>query len=205
MAYFTNYAFVDPSLPDTWGAKFWDTLQVIAAGYPENPTEEKREQFKIFFDSLVFVLPCEECKQHYSEVLERKPLNDAALINRKTLNRWIMDIHNIVNADLGKNKQYTWREYCRRFKGVDDKAVYPQRNAERINRKARILSRNNVIPKPDNSLGTVGNTPAKWGSATKGWNDTAMKSLQSPQPNSVYVPAPSYGGTPKKKCGCAKS
>jgi hypothetical protein len=206
-SYFTNYAFVDPSIPETWGAQSWTFLHAVAAGFPETPSEEDREHYQNFFQDLHYVLPCNECKRHFGEVLEKMPLTDAVLINRKTFNRWIMEVHNTVSRDLQKPKQFTWREYCKRYKGVDDNAFVPGRNAERITRKARVLSRGQVLPKPDNSLGTVGNnTPAKWNNATKGWNDVAMKSLErnARTTASVYVPGPGLQHPAKKKCGCKK-
>lgn len=204
-SYFTNYAFVDPSLPDTWGSQSWTFLHAVAAGYPLEPTDEDRERYRNFFENLQYILPCNDCRNHFARILSKRPVTDAVLINRVTLSRWTMEVHNVVSQDLNKSKQFNWREYCKRYKGVDDNAIMPQRNAERITRKARLLSRTNAVPRPDNSLGTVGNTPARWSSATKGWNDTAIKSLErkSAAP-SVYVPAPARTGAPRKKCGCKK-
>jgi len=83
--------------PDTWGPVVWHALHYITLGYPDNPTEDKKQKYKQFFTLLSDVLPCSICANHYSENLLKMPLNDQVLANKESLIKWLIDIHNVVN------------------------------------------------------------------------------------------------------------
>ena len=83
--------------PETWGPHIWKALHYISIGYPENPTEEQKQKYKTFYLLLKDVLPCQLCRDHYSENLKRAPLTDEILSDREKLIRWVIDIHNVVN------------------------------------------------------------------------------------------------------------
>ena len=60
--------------PRIWGPKGWFFLHSIALNYPKNPTDHDKRNFKQFFESIQYVLPCPQCSQHYSENLQKNPL-----------------------------------------------------------------------------------------------------------------------------------
>lgn len=85
-----------------WGPLFWQLGHLVSFAYADsNPSNEQREQTARFYESLASVLPCEECKGDYAQLLEKNPVRNH-LKNRETLSRWFYDIHNQVNAKLGK-------------------------------------------------------------------------------------------------------
>jgi hypothetical protein len=88
--------------PNFWGPAMWTTLHNITFNYPENPTDEQKMQHKQFFMSLKNVLPCETCREHYGKNIEKIFPIDAALKNRDTFSRWLVDLHNSVNRRLNK-------------------------------------------------------------------------------------------------------
>ena len=49
------------------------------------------------------ILPCEKCAMNYKENLVKLPI-DNHLENRDSLVKWVIDIHNLVNDELGKEK-----------------------------------------------------------------------------------------------------
>ena len=55
--------------PNIWGPSAWTFLHTIALQYPELPTDDDKKQYYIFFNSLKDVLPCPNCRMHYSEHL----------------------------------------------------------------------------------------------------------------------------------------
>ena len=84
-----------------WGKHGWIFLHYVTFNYPINPTQQDIDNYYDFFYSLKFVLPCEICKKHYSNNLLKHNLI-GALKTRNTLIRWLIDIHNDINYELGK-------------------------------------------------------------------------------------------------------
>jgi len=114
--------------PAIWGPHGWKFLHYVSMGYPVNPSYEDKLNYKNFYHSLQHVLPCEKCAQNYKQNLVKLPI-DNHLENRDSLVKWVIDIHNKVNNELGKDKVeyeealslYTNEEsklvdYC--FKGI---------------------------------------------------------------------------------------
>jgi hypothetical protein len=86
-----------------WGKHIWKSIHYIALGYPELPTDEDKYNYYTFFISLKNVLPCEICRNHYTDILINKlPLTDDILKNKNNLLKWTIDLHNIVNSKIGK-------------------------------------------------------------------------------------------------------
>ena len=75
-------------------------LHSITLNYPENPTEEQKQTYKTFFESLSGVLPCPGCSEHYKQHFNKYPIQ---LDNKNSLTKWLMQIHNEVNKSIGKN------------------------------------------------------------------------------------------------------
>jgi hypothetical protein len=69
--------------------------------YPNNPKLEDKNNYKNFFLSLQNVIPCSICKKNYIRHLIEHPI-DNHLENRTKFVHWVIDIHNMVNAETGK-------------------------------------------------------------------------------------------------------
>ena len=85
--------------PKSWGPSAWKFLHAITLTYPENPNPQDQEAAESLFRSLRLLLPCDDCKNHYSELIEQKPV---ATESRRALAAWLVEIHNRVNLKLGK-------------------------------------------------------------------------------------------------------
>ena len=96
--------------PEVWGPHGWIFLHTITFNYPNFPTNTEIKQYKNFFTSLKFVLPCDACKHHYTQNLKRYPLNDTVLSSRENLMKWLLNIHNSVNK-MNNKKIYTYKEF----------------------------------------------------------------------------------------------
>ncbi len=88
--------------PNIWGKHGWKFLHYITFTYPEKPTNEEKEIYKTFFTHVGKVLPCFSCKNNYNNHLTKFPLNDDTLKSKKTLVKWLVNIHNEVNLATGK-------------------------------------------------------------------------------------------------------
>tara|TARA_B100000900_G_scaffold118113_1_gene99563 strand:+ start:1649 stop:2083 length:435 start_codon:yes stop_codon:yes gene_type:complete len=94
--------------PKIWGPHGWKFMHYVSLGYPNNPSEEDKRNYKDFYTSLQHILPCAKCANNYSHNLKKYPI-DNHLGSRDTLVRWVIDIHNQVNNELNK-KEYTYEE-----------------------------------------------------------------------------------------------
>ena len=89
--------------PSFWGPYAWKFIHIVALAYPNNPTQEEKENYKRFFGLIGNVIPCKQCQEHYCSHLIKNPITDDILNNRKKLLYWTIDIHNEVNKLDGKN------------------------------------------------------------------------------------------------------
>ena len=89
--------------PAIWGKHYWDVIHIITLTYPENPTEQDKQNVKNFFRLLQSLLPCTTCTKHYIQNLQNFPLTDDVLSNKQKIIKWAVDLHNQVNKQTGKN------------------------------------------------------------------------------------------------------
>jgi hypothetical protein len=84
-----------------WGPHLWFSLHTISFNYPLVPKTEDKEYYKNFFTSLQHVIPCSICKKNYMRHIKEHPITNF-LDNRKSMVYWVIDMHNMVNAEIGK-------------------------------------------------------------------------------------------------------
>ena len=84
-----------------WGPPAWTFLHTVTYNYPMNPTDDDKRNFYNFFMSLQHVLPCNKCKAHYQQNIQKYDLSES-LDSRENLVKWLIDLHNDVNRDNEK-------------------------------------------------------------------------------------------------------
>jgi len=84
-----------------WGPHLWFSLHTISFNYPLVPTQDDKDNYRNFFNSMKNVIPCSVCKKNYIRHLNEIPI-DQHLHNRKSLVYWVIDLHNMVNGETGK-------------------------------------------------------------------------------------------------------
>lgn len=117
--------------PSVWGPFFWHTIHIIALGYPKEPTYGEKKAAKEFFESLVFLIPCPICREHYAQHLKENPLTPS-LDSREDLFNWTNRIHNKINKDLGK-PEVSVLESLQWFKRLGERGrspIYTKEDAE---------------------------------------------------------------------------
>ena len=60
-------------------------------------------------------MPCKYCRKNYIENIKVIKLNKSTMKNRDTLSRWLYDLHNHINKQLGKNINLTYEEVRDRY------------------------------------------------------------------------------------------
>lgn len=91
--------------PSVWAPAMWQTIHAVALGYPETLLDldpYRKATYRAFFISLGDVIPCAACAASYRRLIlsETSSLDDA--LDRGTLFEWSVEVHNLINAELGK-------------------------------------------------------------------------------------------------------
>ncbi len=101
--------------PYCFGPPAWHFLHSVAMGYPEiNEDQTIANQYKSFYESLQFVLPCEWCKEHYLQNLKTLPIDDY-LDTRLNLALWVYKMHNLVNDITNKSNRPSFEEVYKKY------------------------------------------------------------------------------------------
>ena len=106
--------------PKIWGPHAWQFLHSITLSYPDNPTIEDKNNYAQFFNSIQNILPCQNCKDHYTQNLQEFPV-EQHLDNKESLFRWLVDIHNLVNVKNNK-REYSYDEVTELYEKMYDKS-----------------------------------------------------------------------------------
>ncbi len=102
--------------PAVWGPIFWATMHIVSLGFPLEPTDADRAGAIAFYNSLATTIPCPICKTHYKVFLEKTPV-ESAVATRDELIHWVFNLHNDVNAQLGK-RRISFQEYVRHMQAL---------------------------------------------------------------------------------------
>ncbi|KAK6634252.1 hypothetical protein RUM44_004863 [Polyplax serrata] len=88
-----------PLTRDELGRRTWGFLHTMAAYYPENPTDEQRNDVHQFFKLFSQFYPCRECAEDLQRQIERFPPKTES---QNELSQWLCRVHNRINLRLGK-------------------------------------------------------------------------------------------------------
>ena len=99
--------------PEIWGPGAWTFLHTITLNYPNNPSEDDKQNHKDFFHNLKNFIPCPNCKEHYNINLQKYPI-DVNLESKEKLVKWLINIHNEVNIKNNK-KVYSYDEVIKLY------------------------------------------------------------------------------------------
>lgn len=100
-----------------WGPGCWIFLHCVATSYPVKITSKNQKiksQMKRFFTLLGDIFPCKYCRQSYKQFLKSHPI-DSHLDSRRSLEKWVYTIHNLVNKKTGKNSKPTFSSVCKQY------------------------------------------------------------------------------------------
>ena len=103
--------------PKIWGPHAWFFLETITMSYPETPSKEQIKNFKTFFYTLQFIIPCNKCRVNYNKHLQIYPLSDEILSNRSNLFKWIVNMHNAVDPKKQRSLKETYDYYISKYSG----------------------------------------------------------------------------------------
>ena len=90
--------------PKLWGGAGWTFMEYTALAYPDSPTEEQKNFYKIFYENMKNTLPCTECRMNYAQHLIETPI-DTYLKNSYSLFEWVTIMKNKVNKITGREEK----------------------------------------------------------------------------------------------------
>ena len=105
--------------PNIWGPQLWFSLHIITLNYPNNPSDIEKNNFKNFFESLIYVIPCNYCRHNFKIHMKKLPI-EHALNNKNSLVKWLFNIHNLTNQHLNK-KIFTHQEFISKYRTLIQK------------------------------------------------------------------------------------
>ena len=100
--------------PRIWGPKAWFIMYSVALTYPHKPSLEDKINTKTFYVTIGKVLPCEKCRLNFSVHLEKFPITNDTLDNRRSLVDWLININNEVNK-LTKGPIVTYNDIVNKY------------------------------------------------------------------------------------------
>ena len=104
-----------------WGPHFWEVLHFVSFGYPLEPTDQHKKDYKDFYVAVKNVLPCKYCRESYSKfILEEDgtKITDNDLINRDSLTRWAYKLHERVNEKIGMNYGVSYEDIYDKYESI---------------------------------------------------------------------------------------
>ena len=114
---FTKKDFVsgDGMMVSLWGPAMWHSLHMISFNYPIEPTKEDKKYYKQFVTNLVNVLPCKYCRQNLKKNLKLFPITDKVMSSRDAFSKYIYQLHERVNKNLGKTSGLSFCDVRERY------------------------------------------------------------------------------------------
>jgi hypothetical protein len=106
-----------------WGPGSWICFHSITFGYPVEPTQDHKNNYRQFFESIGDVLPCKYCRESYKQFITTgdTKITDDVFKNRDSLTKWLYNIHEKVNNKLGVSYGLTFEDVCRRYESFRSK------------------------------------------------------------------------------------
>ena len=134
-----------------WGPPAWMFLHTLTFAYPEEPDEKTKRTFMKFFGSLCAILPCKYCRASYSKYCKTTGplgLTDANFASRKTLTRWLYNIHDAVNQRIGKTDRPSFSQVKAMYEQfVASPHVDNEKQHGCVNGQKRLRSVIRVVPR----------------------------------------------------------
>merc|ERR1711968_253613 len=100
--FFEEYGSKGGSWREFIGRRAWFVLHSFAAKYPEHPSEDDKIAMTNLIAAFGQLYPCKLCRKHLQQQLREPALGPPRVESRQALSKWVCELHNIVNADIGK-------------------------------------------------------------------------------------------------------
>jgi hypothetical protein len=124
----------DGMLTYVWGPGLWHALHTMSFNYPVKPTKEDKTNYLIYFKSLVNILPCKYCRENYKKNTSKgntTHLTIKIMKNRESLSRWLFNLHEKINTNLGKKSGLTYEVVRNRYENFRARCLENKKDLEK--------------------------------------------------------------------------
>ena len=118
-----HYMSGDGMLTSVWGPSLWHYLHVMSFNYPVNPTSQDKKHYRDMIINLQHTLPCRYCRENLRKNLKHKPLQQCDMKNRETYSRFIYELHERINRQLGKTSGLSYCDVRERYEHFRSRCV----------------------------------------------------------------------------------
>jgi len=91
-----NFESNDPKI---WGPKYWFVMKNIASNFPDHPTEQEKNDAINFFSSFKTLLPCQDCRDHYIQIVQK----NGPIFTNGSSKTALVDWVNVLYTDITNN------------------------------------------------------------------------------------------------------
>jgi len=123
--------------PNIWGPGAWTLLHSITFNFPENPTQQDKNEYADFFYALANVLPCSVCQNNLKKNMDKIPIK-FYLDSKEKLSKWLFEIHNLVNIET-KKKTITYKQFKNNYKNLYKQSTESLTYYKRKNKIQKII------------------------------------------------------------------
>lgn len=123
--------------PKIWGPGAWTFLHSITFNYPDNPSQQDKNEYSEFFYALANILPCINCQNNFKTNLNNIPIK-FYLKSKNRLTKWLFEIHNIINQE-NKKKAITFEQFKKTYKNIYNQSSESLTYYKRKNKIQKII------------------------------------------------------------------
>jgi len=87
--------------PKVWGNAGWTFLHSVTLSYSDKPSKDEKNTMRTFLTIIRDILPCAKCRKNYSKHMTKYDLEEG-LKSKDDLVRWMLNIRNASNKEIGK-------------------------------------------------------------------------------------------------------
>ena len=108
-----------------WGPGMWHFLHTMSFNYPSQPSKQQKKQYRNFVLELKHILPCGKCRENLAKNFKKMPLLMKHMKSRATFSKYLYDLHERVNHQLGKKSGLTYEDVRERYEHFRARCVFP--------------------------------------------------------------------------------
>ena len=108
---------------EIWGSALWFIMHIISFNYPIKPTNSNIMHYYSFFKNIQNILPCSVCRKHLKETYKKHPLTAKVFKNRKSLTKYIYNLHNIINTQLNKKNIISFDDIINFYENLRSRCI----------------------------------------------------------------------------------
>lgn len=92
-------------LPSEWGKPMWYMCRLAALQAKTDITDDDARRLINYFESLLFLIPCVECRGHYSAYWHATPFGDEQAHNTEKAMFWVEELRRDVDARIAEERR----------------------------------------------------------------------------------------------------